>query len=439
MSRIFMLIMVMALGGCIIPYAKPRIIPSDSQVKGISHFVQSDGKEIDIILIHGMCTHDKEWVASTRGRLLEMFQSSGHVVRERNSESSGEFSRTRLYSQSFDIGVDGKILNVHAIVWSAETFDQKKSLCYDRDKKKLTDRVPFCNGIRQDGYTRALVNRYLKDGLINDCLVDAIIYAGETGIEIRRRVAEAIEYIATYRARDDKSLSKQQQLTKSEDVPIFVISESLGSKVLFDTLLQMQASGSGELGDCANDRSTMPENSTNISEQIFTRIFQVYMSANQIPLLSAAVLPKGCIRQGDITEDSSKKAVGQDHTTVDSLDVLTQRLYGKRASRIKTIMPQAPAVPAVDGVMKTVEPLPSLPVIVFTDPNDLLSYPLGGSTRHEAGGKAYDFIDVLVSNAVTWLGIIEFPWKAHSKYLSNENIHKIIVCGIPETGNCWRP
>jgi hypothetical protein len=44
--------------------------------------------------------------------------------------------------------------------------------------------------------------------------------------------------------------------------------------------------------------------------------------------------------------------------------------------------------------------------------------------------------DVLVSNARTWLGLIENPVAAHLDYLENAEVGDLIACGFPRFAGC---
>ena len=79
------------------------------------------------------------------------------------------------------------------------------------------------------------------------------------------------------------------------------------------------------------------------------------------------------------------------------------------------------------------ESVARLAVIAFTDPNDLLSYRLLPA-RYAAPDVAV--ADVLVSNARTWLGVIENPVAAHLDYLANPDVANLIACGWPSTPSC---
>jgi hypothetical protein len=79
------------------------------------------------------------------------------------------------------------------------------------------------------------------------------------------------------------------------------------------------------------------------------------------------------------------------------------------------------------------ETLARLAVVAFTDPNDLLTYRLLPA-RYAAPDVAV--ADVLVSNARTWLGLLENPMAAHLDYLANPHVGELIACGWPRSGTC---
>jgi hypothetical protein len=79
------------------------------------------------------------------------------------------------------------------------------------------------------------------------------------------------------------------------------------------------------------------------------------------------------------------------------------------------------------------ETIARLAVVAFTDPNDLLSYRLLPA-RYAAPDVAV--ADVLVSNAHTWLGLIENPMPAHLNYLANPDVGDMIACGFPRFAGC---
>ena len=73
--------------------------------------------------------------------------------------------------------------------------------------------------------------------------------------------------------------------------------------------------------------------------------------------------------------------------------------------------------------------------MAFTDPNDVLSYTL--PPEHYASESVKVF-NILVSNAPTWLGLLERPDRAHLDYLKNPDVGRLVACGVPASALCKR-
>jgi hypothetical protein len=269
----------------------------------------------------------------------------------------------------------------------------KASLCYDQSAAR-TGSTAYCRGKPDYPYKRSKLSSLLKSSLLDDCLADAMVFAGPTRQEIMNQVAEAITYAAGIRA-PDKSTRALLKQGEAEQTPLFIISESLGSKILFDTLCTMSA-----------------KNEERLVKQTMGRVTQIYMTANQIPVLSLAA-PVEC--------GATLRAMGISGGKTDSLDFL----LGIRA--------RAPAQTELRSI-KSPPPSGTMQVVAFSDPNDLLSYGLQGSVNGQS--ENYKVIDVFVSNASTWFGLVENPLSAHQTYRDNDAVNTIIACGIPEMANC---
>lgn len=385
---------LLLLAGCTTPYSTPQITGACSRAVGIAEaLAREPATGADVILIHGMCTHDREWVAAANNSLLRMLGSDVSVDPSR-LEPSRIFTQTQLYSQQF--AINGKQLRTHAIVWSGAVTPQKKALCYDRGDK----RPEFCAAAPAYPYTRAQLNNALKSNLLDDCLVDAMIYAGSTGAEIRRQVADAITYAAGSRAADTSSYSILRQ-AETEQAPLFMISESLGSKILFDSLYMMYR-----------------DNKSRVVRQTLGRTVQIFMAANQLPLLSLANGTEASVLAAEQKELKKAPDVGPG---TDSLRLLLRQL---QKNDTKSMLPK----------FQTQVPPGPRQIVAFSDPNDLLSYTLMNSSL--AKNPQYHIIDVLVSNDSTWFGYVENPLAAHTKYLDNQAVSRIIVHGIPKMPGC---
>jgi hypothetical protein len=70
-------------------------------------------------------------------------------------------------------------------------------------------------------------------------------------------------------------------------------------------------------------------------------------------------------------------------------------------------------------------------IVAFTDPNDMLSYPLPeGYCKKYSSSKSARCTNVLVSNnASSLFGQISNPVTAHTSYDSNKAVIRLIACG----------
>jgi hypothetical protein len=50
--------------------------------------------------------------------------------------------------------------------------------------------------------------------------------------------------------------------------------------------------------------------------------------------------------------------------------------------------------------------------------------------------EGYPVVDVIVSNAPSILGLVEMPDAAHTRYLENSAVKRLIACGNPTSSKC---
>lgn len=392
LNRLLLCLALLSFVGCTTPYGTPEIKGDPpTRAIGIAEVLNQDSlDEVDVLMIHGMCTHDKNWVADSNNNLLKVLKIN-ETVDANALKPTAVFSQTELYSLTFQYG--NKRIRTHSIVWSPATLPYKSRLCYDQSADR-TGSTAYCQGKPDFPYKRSKLNSVLKSRLLDDCLADAMVYAGPARQEIMNQVAGAITYAAGIRARD-KSMHGLLRQGEIEETPLFIISESLGSKILFDTLSDM-----------------ITKKQERLVSQSMARVTQIYMTANQIPVLSLAA-PVGAAK----AREAETTGIG-----TDSLNVLLQQLKTKAAVQPKL------------RNIRSLLPAGKMQVVAFSDPNDLLSYGLHESGFEETAN--YKIIDVFVSNAPTWFGLIENPLSAHQTYRDNKAVNTIIVCGIPEMAGC---
>ncbi|SDG25077.1 MULTISPECIES: hypothetical protein [unclassified Duganella] len=355
-TRYTALLLCALLPACSTPYRPPLLPPA--QFPGLIDLAaQASPHVADVLLVHGICTHDASWANEVVPQLTRAVRDATARPVPAQAAASGTVEIVPSIVET-----PAGRLRFDALIWSPLTTALKRQLCYDQ-----SDKSAICAGTPPYPYQRARLNARLKDYLIDDCLPDALIYQGVARDSIQRHMREAILQVMS---------------AAPAETPLVVISHSMGSKILFDTLLRMTE----EPAD-----SPAPQ----LAMQAIDRMRFLVMAANQIPLLSLAdqpLLPTAEARP-------------------DSLQLLLRKRQGNQRRA----------------------PDRNLTLLAFTDPNDLLSFTLDERKYAQEGVTVYN---ILVSNAPTWLGLLERPDAAHLEYLSNPDVGRLIACGQPISRLC---
>ncbi len=234
------LLLLLATLGCVKFYRGPIVEPPDVPFDGIAAQLRNSDV-VRVVFVHGMCRHKKKtwiddgWAPEIERALDANLRASAAVP----LDSRSEFVIER---RTFTAGV--KKVEAAFILWSAATDPGRMSLAYDRPLGDPGGEYPW---------VRAWVNNKVKQGLINDCFSDAVTYAGHRQNYLLEQMQAAI-----CDALDDCAPT----------APTMFVTESLGSKMVFDAVATMPAS---------------------TSDRLLGRTAQFFMLANQLPLLNLAV------------------------------------------------------------------------------------------------------------------------------------------------------
>lgn len=201
--------------------------------------------------------------------------------------------------------------------------DGRKVHVYELTWSVTTDRIKARQFETDRGYARDRVslNRKLKTSLVNDSLADPVLYIGRYRNHMQFPIMRAVKAVLTNFAPQDE---------------VAVITYSLGSYMCYDTLLKMSR-GESILGE--------RDYSAGVVRDLVGHTNYVFMPANQLPLLELSEVTNPISRRQ--TSTNAVKSLAETH----------------RQNRPKSAAQQQRAV------------LP-LHLVAFTDPNDLLSYPL---------------------------------------------------------------
>jgi hypothetical protein len=373
--------LTLLLSGCLRPYAKPLIDPSGARFPGITAGWTADGAaEVRVLFVHGMCTHgESDWITTGWDPTVLAYFHSTSVTRSTLSPVDG----IGIYDREYEIGRN--TISARFLVWSPLTRDAKATLDFDNP--------PSYQPPGQFTWKRATLNGQLKTLLLNDCLSDAVIYAGDQGSAIQGKLQDAI-CVAL-----DGTLGGSgcdfPAVNAHPNRRIIVVTESLGSRMVFDAIGALESQVQGDAAQAALDEALSP-------------VTEIFMLANQLPLLALA-------------RDTSATAVERrGHSLVQALKVIADA----RARHIARQQQQGRPVTFAD----------TLTLVDFTDPNDLLSYRIPPNDIALIGPNAR-VVNVLVSNGPSYFGYVENPYPAHTSYGLNPAVLRLLFGGTPGGGH----
>ncbi len=371
-------LILFVLAACARQYPIPNLEGAHG-FPGIRDFVGME-KRVRVIMTHGMCSNHHRWHGDANwvGRRSENLATTIGIPdyeREDPYEESDSFPQSAPKDERivrrFDVPLrskDGVTYDVTFFVFGEAIDPAREALEYEN---KSGDGFP-------DEPRRAGINAKLKRSLINHCLIDAVVYLGTAGNPVRAAMREAFCSYLGGRVGENTGAANEkthcEDIQTREDTPVVLVPESLGSKVLFDAFTDIVVSGGDEKKLSA-----------------LGRVVGVHLVSNQIPLL-----------QQSIATDPRRKLADQ---TGGGLKGFLNAI--QQTSRLH---PRAKIAP--------------IPIVAYTDPNDLLSYRLRPDTI--PSGSDFQLVNVLVSNANTYLGTWESPLDAHQGYERSEIFQMIL-------------
>ncbi len=339
----------------------------DSEQKtyfGLRKYLEDD-KPLHIIMLHGMGLGKPEFTDAAL-TASQAAKNINHILTALGStlgtakppDESTTFGAIKLYKYNVNLR-DGKKIIFHEINYAGYlAFDKSpySTVSHIKDSKRTlyhNDKPLIKKG--------ALVNRNLKTALVTWGLADAAIYldAGKREV-IVNNVVEALKSI--------------HQKINSDGGRICFITQSLGSKVLFDSLAELY-------------HLTKKQYAVRPSVDILANTQTIYMMANQLPLLE--------------------------------LGTEFDRVYQwERLFQSKTIG-------------KTKFPTPKqLTIVAYSDPSDFLTYPIEPTVQQFVGPTTnLNAIDVMVTNSKPIFGLFSNPLKAHTGHFENKILMKHLVDG----------
>ena len=432
----------------------------DRPFEGITHYL-SPGKTLRLLVVHGMGEHcighasqlvhglaselamsETDGIprfgpdcdsARDRQRCVELGDAC-KVIAKIDPDDGETYVYGFLRLQDFE-RADGAAFRLFELTWDPTTRWAKDDfLSFDWAERHKKERV--------------LLDALIKKKIMNDGFSDAVLYVGSYGVHMQVPIVESFCWVLLPnpfdRERCDPMGSWNDPRVRgpdSDDDPIIVITSSLGSKMVIDSILRiLRIQRVGPLSvDSVESRDTRrllellgfdPENDRELAsfdvalKEFTNRLRIVYMLANQLPLL----------RLGKI---ASRTPLSQVTATRRQPSQVRQEILEEQKEFAELLF--------------------TISVIAISDPNDILSYPIPERNRSPAesplGETSLGLVvttvpdvttvpgvtDVLnvtdvttnIANAALF-GVIVHPGTAHAGHDDDAFVLRLIACGAIE-------
>ena len=386
---------------------------NEERFLGIRQYLSGEQAELHVLQTHGMGDHRFEAYCAQGSENIRLQQEIAKrlgLVPFATDLSVQEIpivlGKTRTGAYSTRVYVDSVTRPRKSLYFSCLTWgDASREV-----KVKMLDLSPttfFENN--EDEKHRALINKQAKR-FVNRSFSDPIIYLGAFGSYMRQGVWSGIEKIngaqganrAKVRALAGDLIDSSR--THVSEIPIVVISDSLGSRVLFDVLCA-NGTSCGPVSTIDNAAAVhVTEQAKELADSTRRSIQGVFMFANQLPLLElSAVEPPPPI---DIPIDEWLE-------NQPCHIAFSRRRYGSDAG---------------DG-----QTFKTTTVVAFTDVNDALSYHLGEKFKDRCSpeNSGLRIVNVTIPNAkLRYFGVYSSLGKAHaSGFKGNSKAISYVVDG----------
>jgi len=357
---------------------------------GLAHLLEAqdqgsvgESRELKILMIHGIGRHSPGY----SGRLVEHLMPALGLTIKSNTRREivlwepavSEDPVGRLSVQIFMSPDRARRLVFYELTWSEVFEEERQALAFDNSQEYA--------------FRRTALNGFLKR-FFNDSIPDAFIYLSDARAKIFASVQQSFCWMTSGDWEDLPDRASERCKLRNEERARFVrqddfafVTHSLGSRIVIDVL---------------QDETGLVYRSEEYKSQARAEVFRerevsIYMLANQIPLLGLSIKPP-------------------------------------------SVQAQTDAYCTPDGALTDRRALKKLSIYAFSDPNDLLSYPIPPNLVHRYVDSrlcpSVTNISINVARPIDFFGITQVanPAAAHRDYDQDERVIEIIAHGVGRAG-----
>jgi len=257
-----------ASSGCSTPYRKLQLTPPENGFSGVADaFKAADGgavPEVDVLLVHGMGYHDSTWIAPM---VHPLAVALGFAFDPNAPLPASEPLSNGAQLYQITLHYSARTLQITVPLWSPITVGAKKTMCYDLNSATILCPV---NTTVFMPYKRAWAHGLIKSQIMDDRLSDVTFYLGDNGGELIREAADDAQLRSLSTGHTTLVQVKAGTVPTAKSTPLFIISESLGSKIAVDSLEEIESLKSAQ----------------ELANVTRSHIHAMYLLANQIPILN---------------------------------------------------------------------------------------------------------------------------------------------------------
>ena len=118
-----------ALSACTTPYSPAVVVKGSAPFVGLADQLSPE-QPLQVILVHGMCTHDRKWATDAFAALKAAM--GANVAPPPWSASVDLFPEARVQIERDEADIFGSKLRMAGIIWSPLTAQLKRQLDYDK-------------------------------------------------------------------------------------------------------------------------------------------------------------------------------------------------------------------------------------------------------------------------------------------------------------------
>lgn len=414
--------------------------PAPGTIPALKEYFEGASQRVVIVLVHGVGDHcptygldaKTGWLSDATTSALglnpdgpvgtpELISDPDNRTENGAIDPGSAFYLTRRqysYQQTNGRRTD---VEVGEITWSGVTaWIKAKQLSFDlTDAAAAGDTsVPHapvalsCPEIPAGPYpfSRQVLNKSIKEPVLDLSLSDAMLYVGPYGVKIEHGVAEMLCRLLSDKSYDSKQQCQWSDVSDTATSSRFLfMTHSLGSRIVYDTLIDLAGQAPTRVGKSVFD----DEEASVKVQKIIANTSAVYMFANQLPLLGLANVPV-TLRSGDPSNNYLQIENLPDRT-------LKKACLRDSIACLATLKGTSAAAPG--------ENPGRLDIVAFSDPNDLLSWPIPQWYLKDTDTLNLQITNVTLQNAFHWFGLLEWPESAHDNYMSNSTVWNVIKCG----------